>query len=394
MEKGNRVIRFSLKKNKREGGSDEGVIRFKQNKTKSNLKSLTKVITLILIASIAGAAAGAYIVEKRYGIQLKDNNRTIFQVVNNRNNFMSSSGGSFTTAIGGVAPSIVSISNKEENFKENRDINCSGVIMRPNGYIVTSYSAIANYDKILVKLSQIGSKPTQAKLVGSDPISDIAVLKINGNNLPSVKIVEANKVSEGDIVITVGNSIANDYVGFVTMGIVTSTNRKIQVGKGHSPDKATFKVIQTDALINRENTGGVLINSYGEVIGINSQELSSKYSSDGLSLALEVHDLKNIMDSIINYGEVKRISLGFNGATLGKGAEGVYVQSITPNGSAAIAGMKPTDTIVEMDGKKIKNLDDIISIVGSHKVGDRIICKVLRAGTVRELIMTLVDENK
>ncbi|GIM30192.1 protease [Clostridium polyendosporum] len=393
MENEDKVMRFSVKRNKREICSEEGVIRFKQNKTKSNLKSLTKVITLVLVASITGAIGGAYIVEKRYGINLKDNNRTIFQIVNNRSSFMNSSEGSFTTSIEGVAPSIVSISNKEENFKENRGINCSGVIMRPNGYIVTSSSAIANYEKIIVKLSQIGSKPIQAKLIGSDPISDIAVLKINASNLPSAKIAEANKVSEGDVVITVGNSTADDYVGFVTMGIVTSTNRKIQVGKGYSADKTTFKVIQTDALINRENTGGVLINSYGEVIGINSEELSKKYSSDGLSLVLEVHDLKNIMNSIISCGEVKRIALGFNGATLGKGAEGVYVQTITPNGSAAMAGMKPTDIIVEMDGKKIKNLDDIISIVGSHKVGDRITCKVLRTGTAQELTITLV-ENK
>lgn len=391
MEKEDKVINL-LKGKKTEVGNDEGVIKFKQNKSKAHLKTITRGLAVVLIASMSGAVAGAYIVEKKYGVKLGNSSRTIFEVIDSRSEATVSEENSVTRIVRKVAPSLVTISSKEKiNSDEG---NASGLIIKNNGYIITSYSSIRKFDKLFVKRYGYSNKPLEGKIVGKDEITDLAIVKVDESGLPVVKFGESEEVRAGDSVITLGNVVGDDYGGFATDGIITSSSKKIKVGKEQSADKKTFNVIQTTALINAQNSGGPLINSYGEIIGICSLCITKQYSYDGLGMAIGISDVSKILESIINFGEVKRISIGLDGATLkNKDIEGVYVQTITQNGSAANAGIRPTDIIIDLDGNKIKSLEDIINILDSHKVNDVISCKVLRGGEQKELSIKL-SENK
>lgn len=394
MEKEDKVISL-LKGKKNAAYNEEGAIKFKQNKSKAHLRTFTKGLALVLIASMSGAVAGAYIVERKYGVKLDDNNRTIFEIIDSRSNTGGSDESLVAKAVRTVSPSIVTISSSEDKIYTDAN-NTSGLIVRSDGYIITSYNSIKAYNKLFVRRTGFASKPIEGKLIGIDEVTDLAIIKIEDDGLPVAKLGESDNVKAGDYVIALGNAAGNDFVGFVTAGVVTASNKKIKVGKEQSADKKTFNVIQTAALVNYENNGGALINIYGEVIGINSSYITNQYSYDGLGMAIGISDVSKILDSIINFGEVKRISIGLDGATLtnkNKDIEGVYVQTITPNGSAANAGIRPTDIIVNIDGNKIKSLEDIINILDSHKVNDVITCKVLRGGSLKEFSIKL-SQNK
>jgi serine protease Do len=394
MEKEDKTIRVDKKALKKDNtDSLEGMIRFKENKRRSTIRRLTKGIVIILVASVAGAISGAYIVQVKYGLRLKDNNRTIFQIVENKDSSIDSDDGQISNIVSKVSPSIVSLSNKEDNFNINSTTNATGLIFKENGYIVTNFSSIAAYEKIFVKRAGLGIKVEEAKVIGYDAGSDLVVLKIDADKLPCVKISDSSDIREGNRVIALGNSIGDDYIGIVTTGIVTSTNIRVEGAKAQGSDKQSLRTVQTDAIINKENNGGVLTNVYGEVIGINSLPLTSKYSSPGLGIALNIEDAKKVIDSIISDYEVKLVGLGFKGWNFtkkqNKDIEGVYVQSIVPKGSADLGGLKSSDIIIEMDGKKIKTLDEIDSIIKSHNIGDTISCKVLRGNDTKEVSMKL-----
>ncbi|WP_160670476.1 S1C family serine protease [Clostridium sp. C8-1-8] len=394
MEKEDKTIRVDKKALKKDNtDSLEGMIRFKENKRRSTIRRLTKGIVIILVASVAGAISGAYIVQVKYGLRLKDNNRTIFQIVENKDSSIDSDDGQISNIVSKVSPSIVSLSNKEDNFNINSTTNATGLIFKENGYIVTNFSSIAAYEKIFVKRAGLGIKVEEAKVIGYDAGSDLVVLKIDADKLPCVKISDSSDIREGNKVIALGNSIGDDYIGIVTTGIVTSTNIRVDGAKAQGSEKQSFRTIQTNAIINKENNGGVLTNVYGEVVGINSVPLTNKYSSPGLSIALNIEDAKKIIDSIISDYEVKLVGLGFKGWNFtkkqNKDIEGVYVQSVVPKGSADLAGLKSSDIIIEMDGKKIKTLDEIDGIIKSHNIGDTISCKVLRGNDTKDVSMKL-----
>ncbi|QAA30731.1 S1C family serine protease [Clostridium manihotivorum] len=394
MEKEDKTIRVEKKALKKDNTDNlEGMIRFKENKRRATIRRLTKGIVIILVASVAGAISGAYIVQIKYGLRLKDNNRTIFQIVENKDSSIDADDGQISNIVSKVSPSIVSLSNKEDNFNINSTTNATGLIFKEDGYIVTNFSSIAAYEKIFVKRAGLGIKVEEAKVIGYDAGSDLVVLKIDADKLPCVKISDSSDIREGNKVIALGNSIGDDYIGIVTTGIVTSTNIRVEGAKAQGSEKQSFRTIQTDAIINKENNGGVLTNVYGEVVGINSVPLTNKYSSPGLSIALNIEDAKKIIDSIISDYEVKLVGLGFKGWNFtkkqNKDIEGVYVQSIVPKGSADLAGLKSSDIIIEMDGKKIKTLDEIDGIIKSHNIGDTISCKVLRGNDTKEVSMKL-----
>ncbi|GFZ34173.1 serine protease [Clostridium zeae] len=395
MEKEDKTIRIEKSSKKDDTSSLEGMIRFKENKRRNNIKRLTKGIIIILVASVAGAISGAYIVERKYGLKLKDSNKTIFQIIDTRGSSITSGDGQISSIVSKVSPSIVSISNKEDNFNINSNTNVTGIIYKEDGYIVTNYSAISMFDKILVKRAGMGIKIEQGRMIGYDKTTDLAVIKIDSDKLPVVKISDLSDVREGSSAIALGNCIGDDYIGLVTSGIITSTNIRFNFENAEL-GKQSIRTFQTNAIINRENNGGVLTDVYGEVIGINNLPATNKYSSQGLGIAINIQDAKKIIDSIISDNEVKLVNLGFRGWNLtskqNKDIEGVYVESIVPKGSADIAGMKALDIIIEMDGRKIKTLTEINDVINSHNVGDNISCKVLRGKNTVELTMKLLQK--
>ena len=377
---------------------DIAVIKFKQKKcARKRIKNISLIALIIIVAALSGAASATFVMNIKYSKLLNNSkNKNILQIVD-KNKYRNSYGdGEFARAISLVASSVVTISDSQENLT-NKKSCVSGFIFKSDGHIITSFSNIKGFKQIFVKLSGIASKPFVGDVLGYDEVSDLAVIKINADNLSTAKLGDKDDTKEGDVVLAIGNSIGNDYIGLATSGIITSTNKVVDIGKTQSTDKRKIKVIQTNAIINEENNGGILISSYGEVLGINSLELSKNYSQTGLNLAVNIEDVSKIVDSIIQFGKVKRLGLGLNGAVVrdakNTNIKGVYVQSIEPDGSAAKAGIKPTDIIIELNKEKVRSLNDIIKIVDDKKIGDTIDCKILRDGKIVDFKIKLLEDK-
>ncbi len=184
--------------------------------------------------------------------------------------------------------------------------------------------------------------------------------------------------------IAIGNPLGEEFAGTVTAGIVSAVNRKIHYAG------ALYKLIQTDAAINPGNSGGALCNDAGEIIGINSL----KEKAEGIGFAISINEAKDIIKSLMDYGKVSRPYLGVSGETISSEqtrVSGVYVTEVVQGSGAAAAGIKPTDIIVELDGKKVTKWDDLGEIVGSHKIGDTVKVKILRNDKYKEVNIKLSE---
>jgi len=188
--------------------------------------------------------------------------------------------------------------------------------------------------------------------------------------------------------IAIGNPLGEEFAGTVTAGIVSAINRKIQYGG------ALYKLIQTDAAINPGNSGGALCNDAGEIIGINSL----KEKAEGIGFAISINEAKDIIKSLMDYGKVSRPYLGVAGKTISSeqtGVSGVYVAEVVQGSGAAAAGIKPTDIIVELDGKKVTKFEDLADILDTHKVGDTVKAKIIRNSKYKEgnIILSEMKES-
>lgn len=386
--------------------SNYGEINFRQNKTKKNIRFMFKGISFVLIAAVSGGISASYIIEKRYSkiiYGMRSNNSIIYS--NGDENLGKTAvipKDGVNNIVEELNGTIVAVSAKLESFSRT-DIDKSmgsGIIFDSNGYIVTNSTTVNGVDKVYVKLASYGAKPMEAKLIGIDATSDIAVIKIEAENLPVAKFADSDKVRSGELAVAVGNPLGEDISTAVTVGIISMTNRKIEAIDPKTSEKSSYGVLKTDATINAYNTGGALCNSLGEVIGINSFKLSSQYSSEGMSIAICSNDAKHIMQSLTNYGKVKKPHLGYVGQSVGQsssdkyqGIEGVYIREVTPGESLDNAGVRPTDIIVELDGNTIKKYQDIQPIIDGHKIGDTISCKIWRDGNILSLQVVLTEKK-
>ena len=269
----------------------------------------------------------------------------------------------------------------------------TGFIITKDGYIVTNahvvkYVTQSPSQYSVTVLLPDDSDPVDAEIIGSDTQTDIAVLKVKvDRDLPSLKFGDSDKLKSGELVIAIGNAMGQ-LDDTVTVGVVSATNRDI------SASGYMIKVIQTDAAINNGNSGGPLLNSFGEVVGITNAKINSSIS-EGLGFAIPVNSVKSVIENIINYGKVTNrpyfgISVKkFAEGEYEEGAEaGVYCMEVTPGGPAEKAGIKVGDRLISLDGVEIKNSNDIIVVRDSHKVGDSITAVVERDGS--RLTLTLV----
>ncbi|MBE7069217.1 MAG: trypsin-like serine protease [Ruminococcaceae bacterium] len=274
----------------------------------------------------------------------------------------------------------------------------TGFIISQDGYIVTNAHVVkyvvdspSSY-KVTVLLPD-DTDPVDAEIVGSDTTTDIAVLKVTTDRtLPFLKFGDSDKLKSGELVIAIGNAMGQ-LDDTVTVGVVSATNRDI------SSSGYTIKVIQTDAAINNGNSGGPLLNSYGEVVGITNAKINSSIS-EGLGFAIPVNSVKDVIENIINYGKVtNRPFLGisvrkYDEGEYAEGAEaGVYCVEVTPGGPADKAGIKAGDRLVSIDGVEIKSSNDIIGVRDSHKVGDSVEVVVDRNGSNRTLTLVIGDSG-
>jgi serine protease Do len=270
----------------------------------------------------------------------------------------------------------------------------SGVIVDPKGYILTNLHVVEKADRIRVKMHE-DSNLYDAKVIGSDTETDLAVIKIDAKkSLPYAKIGNSDAVQVGDWAIAIGSPFGFEET--VTAGIISAKGREIPAG---SQRRQFQKFIQTDAAINRGNSGGPLLNINGEVIGINTAIISNSGGYEGLGFAMPSNVAAEVYNQVIKTGKVTRGSIGItflneNDALLrvyGAKEGGVVVQEVQPGGPAERAGIKAEDTIVAIDSKPVKNGEELVSIVASAPVGKSLKVKALRDGKPVEMAVVVGD---
>lgn len=377
------------------GSCSESGIKFRKIRRRK-ASNFLKVIAFILIAAVSGGISGAYVSQKQKTYVYPQNNQNLVsQDQKNNSDSVNLTKNSINNVAEKVVPTVVAISNSAQGFMGDIPQGSgSGIIFDPNGYIVTNNHVIEGADKITVKLAS--GKTIEAKLVGSDSKSDLAVIKVNAKNLPSAKFGNSDKVRVGDIAIAIGNPLG-EYAGSVTAGIISAVNRKIRY------QGSVYNVFQTDAAINPGNSGGALCNEAGEVIGINSLKISnssmeSSENAEGIGFAITIDGAKDIISSLVKYGKVTRAPspyLGIKGGTVvleqNNSVKGVYVSEVIQGTGAAAAGIKPTDIITAADGKDITTMEELQDIIEKHKVGDVVSCKVWRNGKTIKLNVILSE---
>ncbi len=269
----------------------------------------------------------------------------------------------------------------------------SGVLVSPDGYILTNNHVVDGAEKVEVTLND--RRTFTAKIVGADPPSDVAVLKIDGSNFPTLPLGDSNKVEVGDVVLAVGNPLGVGQT--VTMGIISAKGRSTRAsfGSGSYED-----FLQTDASINRGNSGGALVNLKGELIGVPSQILSQTGGNIGIGFAIPTTMARNVMDQLLKGGKVQRGKLGVTVADLTqdlatqfnyKGTQGALVQDVEPGQPADRAGVKAGDIITEFQGQRIDDSARLRNLVAQTAPGASIKFKAWRDGTERELTATLAE---
>lgn len=269
----------------------------------------------------------------------------------------------------------------------------SGVILTQDGYIVTNNHVIDFADEIIVRTTD--EKEYAATVVGRDPSTDLAVLKIDAKHLPVIELADSDRAKVGEWVLAVGNPF--EYLtSTVTAGIISAKGRNINVIRG---ERTIEEFIQTDAAINPGNSGGALVDVQGRLLGINTAIASPTGSYSGYSFAIPVNLMVRITDDIIKTGGViERTNLGVLVEELDQDyatklgvpmTDGLVVRELIPNGAAQFAGILPNDIIVKVNGKSIAQFDDIENVMHFAKVGDTLSVTVFRKGEYLDIPVRL-----
>jgi serine protease Do len=273
----------------------------------------------------------------------------------------------------------------------------SGIIYSSDGYIITNYhvisSALSNSTATInINLPNV-KESIPATIVGSDKVSDLALLKIDKTGLTAVEFGKSSDTKVGELAVAIGNPLGMDFAGSVTVGYISAVNRKVTTGG------RTYNLIQTDAAINSGNSGGALVNSKGQVIGINSIKVQET-GVEGLGFALPIDDVKPIIEELLVNKKISRPYIGLSGFNLdSKTAEknnlvaGVYVQQVAANTPAQKAGIKNGDIITSIDGVSIETMEKLNEIKNTKKVGDKVTLKIYRQKKNIDIDVILEEDN-
>ena len=281
----------------------------------------------------------------------------------------------------------------------------SGIIISEDGYILTnnhvvssssssssseSYYQVSEATKVTVTLFNDETE-YEAKIVGTDEQTDLAVIKIEKTDLPKAEFADSDSIKVGEFAMAVGNPLGMQ--SSITCGVVSAVNREVT-----DSDGKTYTLIQTDAAINSGNSGGALVNSEGKVIGVNTLKLTGD-GVEGMGFAIPINSTTDVTSQLIQYSKVKRPYIGITGMELDSETanrynlvEGIYVKDVETFSAAEKAGIKIGDVIVEADGKQVKTMDELNEVKNSHQIGDEIKIKVNREGQEKELTIKLGEQ--
>lgn len=269
----------------------------------------------------------------------------------------------------------------------------SGVIISEDGYIVTNYHVVEKSDEIQVVLND--KRTFSAEVVGTDPGTDLALLKVEGEKLPYIELGNSDLLKVGEWVLAVGNPF--NLTSTVTAGIVSAKARNINILR----DQSRYPIesyIQTDAAVNRGNSGGALVNLRGELVGVNSAIISPSGTYSGYSFAIPINLVKKVVADIIKYGEVQRAILGVSIFDVNSVVadeynldkiEGVFVESVTDDGAAKDAGMKQGDVILEINNIKVNSATELTEQIGKYRPGETIYVTVKRDNKKKQFEVVL-----
>jgi len=397
----------------------------------------------LLTAFVGGAVAiGGYkLVESKYADKMSIDEKQNVYFTKNPLNVSSAGQVDFVQAAAAVSPAVVHIQTTYGNTNASRGGNRnggdpfddmfrdffgsprnmqrapqrasgSGVIVTDDGYIVTNNHVVENASKIEVILPD--NRSFEGKVIGRDPNTDLALIKVSSTGLPVVKLGNSDNVQIGEWVLAVGYPLTLQST--VTAGIVSAKGRSIGIlGEQNNPNNwdeesanqprinsSIEAFIQTDAAINPGNSGGALVNAQGELIGINSAIASKSGGYEGYGFAIPINLAKKIMDDFIKFGSVKRgfVGITFDELNSSKAKQynvskisGLYVTSVVPAGGAASAGIKEGDVITKVDGNAIMSSADLQERVGRLRPGDKVQLTYERGGDAKNVTVTLKGEE-
>ena len=301
-----------------------------------------------------------------------------------------------------VGPSVVGVINKAKvqpqrmfdpfsgryyYYETNEDTELveqgsgSGIIITTSGYIVTNQHVITDASEISIILNS--GEELQATLVGQDEKTDIAVLKVETDKeLTAAILGDSSAVEVGELAVAIGNPLGQEFAGSVTTGVISAVNRTMNI------ENRTYNLLQTDAAINSGNSGGALINKFGEVIGINSVKLTQT-GVEGLGFAIAISEVKPIIDDLMSSGYVKGRPM--IGIMVAETPYGLFISGVTSGSGAEKAGLAEGDMISKADGKTVKTSSDLNDIRDTKKPGDTLKLTIIRDGDVKEINVKLMD---
>ncbi|MCX8131859.1 MAG: trypsin-like peptidase domain-containing protein [Clostridia bacterium] len=394
--------------------------RYERQSRKSGFKTY---IALVLTTAMVTSAAVGGVLFTKFSNELKKQTALIQKagIVSNVNNTNAeienknivktalAKGSPVTEIAKKVGPSIVGIrmtvANQQTGYLSNglggSKAEGSGVIISEDGYIMTNYHVVQYADTKLrtsknttLEVFLPDKRQAKAKFIGGDSKNDLAVIKIELDNLPVAELGNSSKLEVGETAIAIGNPLGMEFAGSVTVGVVSALNRVVE-----TEDK-TMSLIQTDAAINPGNSGGALVNSQGQVIGINTIKISEA-GVEGLGFAIPINDAKPIVDQLVMFGYVKgRPLIGISGKEITEVLAsqydlpvGVYIMEVTAGSGADKAGLEKGDILVSIAGKEVKTMKDLDAIKKRYKAGDTVDAAVVRDGVKIILKLTFSEEK-
>lgn len=355
-------------------------IRFKRKKAKSNLIIFFKSIILFFIVGIFGALSASILVEFKYN--------NLNKIMRERNDIIFH----YSTLINNVKDSIVTIASDKNYLMENRYIegNSTGIIIESDGRILTSYSKVKEMKDIYVKIPGAGTDSIKAEIVVFNEDIDVAIIQIVYNGkLKPIKFASKEEKIVGERIALISNSVGDSYIDNIIPGIITSINRGMEV------NNTKYSLMEVNTPITEVNTGGLICNLRGELIGFTSKKLNDDMNIKDMYYIVDFTSLDDIIKSTNEIKDILGIiEGGFSENEELDGSIGLYVTRIKKDSSSYKAGLRPTDIILEIDGHNISDINVIYDILDKKNNNDILNCKVMRSGKIIELQIQLDNIKK